>query len=47
MINVNDITSCKTNEETMIGLIPVKSKNNNKNILGKVIKGNTKIGENN
>ena len=45
MIDVNDITACKRNEETMIWLIPAKSKNNNNTVVDKIIKGITNIGE--
>ena len=45
IIDVNDITACKRNEETMIWLIPAKSKNNNNTVVDKIIKGITNIGE--
>ena len=45
MIDVNDITECEINEETMIELTTVKSKDDNDTVVDKVIKGNVNIGE--
>ena len=45
MINVNDISECETNEENIIRLITVKSKDNNNIVIDKVIKGDNNIHE--
>ena len=45
MIDLNNITECETNEDTMIGLMTVASKDNDNTVVDKVVEGNANIGE--